>query len=601
MKILYSIGILLLAVCFSACSSEESYDVTGNPNNLYYILNRNWSTVNGERNSYQFEITHTPAGLKYEVPTIKSPIRSTRPAKSSVRVSAKHDSSLVEKYNSSKNTAYAACPDNVVDLVKSSVVFDTGSSISRDSLEITLSQENVAALTEPAYLIPITLSDTPEGAAASELDVIWLVLNTKYTNIKEISSTNEMNGFAFSNYNGWKVESESGSEDASQIFDRSTDTYMILGETPATIVVDMMKEKTVSGFMFVGRLRNGSLRLPIDEVEVWTSDDNSTWVSQGKGGLLTANSYEQYVSFYEAVKARYIKLTLTWPRNMNGTYYSLSSMRVYTTDTEEIVHVTGVTLDKDRLAFTGVGESATLTPTILPEYASDLRVTWKSSNENVATVDANGKVTAAGAGEATITVSTVDGAKTAQCTVKVVIVKNLLSNPGFEAGLTQLGSGKYKDGVVWNVYTVDKKLNWGENPPMSTIRSSNPQYVSEGTYSLIMHSDSRYLTQKISGGNLKPNTKYRITYDYFTSSSASVNGGGVYDMYLGKQEFANDILQMEAHTLSRTTAGKMTFSKTFTTPASVPETVWFTLFLSDRGNTSTVDWLDNMSLKEVIE
>ena len=46
-------------------------------------------------------------------------------------------------------------------------------------------------------------------------------------------------------------------------------------------------------------------------------------------------------------------------------------------------------------------------------------MTWASSNATIATVDASGKVTGVAKGTATITVTTVDGGKTATCKVTV--------------------------------------------------------------------------------------------------------------------------------------------------------------------------------------
>lgn len=51
------------------------------------------------------------------------------------------------------------------------------------------------------------------------------------------------------------------------------------------------------------------------------------------------------------------------------------------------------------------GNSTTMKVTVLPESASDQTITWKSSDESVATVDADGKVKAVKAGTATITAS----------------------------------------------------------------------------------------------------------------------------------------------------------------------------------------------------
>lgn len=79
--------------------------------------------------------------------------------------------------------------------------------------------------------------------------------------------------------------------------------------------------------------------------------------------------------------------------------------------------VEGVSLDKTSLEMTA-GDTATLTPSFTPSNATNKNVTWKSSDEKVATVK-NGVVTAVAKGNATITVTTEDGAKTATCAVSV--------------------------------------------------------------------------------------------------------------------------------------------------------------------------------------
>lgn len=65
-----------------------------------------------------------------------------------------------------------------------------------------------------------------------------------------------------------------------------------------------------------------------------------------------------------------------------------------------------------------IGKRVRLTATVLPDTARQ-DVIWSSSNEAVATVNAQGVVSAHAAGEAVITVTTSDGAKTATCTVTV--------------------------------------------------------------------------------------------------------------------------------------------------------------------------------------
>ena len=82
------------------------------------------------------------------------------------------------------------------------------------------------------------------------------------------------------------------------------------------------------------------------------------------------------------------------------------------------VAVTGVTLDKTDISLEN-GKSEALAATVLPTEATNKNVTWSSDKPEIATVDASGKVSAVAIGEATITVTTEDGGKTATCKVKV--------------------------------------------------------------------------------------------------------------------------------------------------------------------------------------
>jgi len=85
---------------------------------------------------------------------------------------------------------------------------------------------------------------------------------------------------------------------------------------------------------------------------------------------------------------------------------------------EELVPVVSVTLNKNKLSL-DIGEKETLIATVLPADANNKAVTWSSNNPAVATVAADGLVTAVSDGEAIVTVLTKDGNKTATCNVRV--------------------------------------------------------------------------------------------------------------------------------------------------------------------------------------
>jgi len=83
------------------------------------------------------------------------------------------------------------------------------------------------------------------------------------------------------------------------------------------------------------------------------------------------------------------------------------------------IAVFNVSLNKGAITFVCYGESEQLLATIMPTNATIRDVTWSSSNEAVAMVNDEGWVIAKGKGECVITVTTVDGGKTAQCTVNI--------------------------------------------------------------------------------------------------------------------------------------------------------------------------------------
>lgn len=65
-------------------------------------------------------------------------------------------------------------------------------------------------------------------------------------------------------------------------------------------------------------------------------------------------------------------------------------------------NVEGITLDKTEGVLT-VGNTVTVTATVTPDTATNASVTWSSSDEAIATVDSEGKITAVAPGTATIT------------------------------------------------------------------------------------------------------------------------------------------------------------------------------------------------------
>ena len=102
--------------------------------------------------------------------------------------------------------------------------------------------------------------------------------------------------------------------------------------------------------------------------------------------------------------------------------------------------VEGITLDKTEGILTA-GNTVALNATVLPEeIADETSVTWTSSDEKVATVDENGKVTAIAAGEATITANAGEKSATYKLTVQAKKVAQTTTNKNTNKGNTSSSS-----------------------------------------------------------------------------------------------------------------------------------------------------------------
>lgn len=134
-----------------------------------------------------------------------------------------------------------------------------------------------------------------------------------------------------------------------------------------------------------------------DKTVTWKSSDE-TKATVSAEGVVTA------------VAAGNVTITATSSDNAEATD---------TVDLEIYVAVTGVTLDKTETVFMTAGDNdVTLVATVAPAEATDKTVSWKSSDAEVVTVE-DGVLTAVKAGDATITVTTTDGAFEATVDVHV--------------------------------------------------------------------------------------------------------------------------------------------------------------------------------------
>ena len=164
-----------------------------------------------------------------------------------------------------------------------------------------------------------------------------------------------------------------------------------------------------------------------------------------------------------------------WNDFSNKSYGGNFIIKAFTDNETTTVDVEKVSLNKSATTLTE-GESETLTATITPSNATgDKTVKWSSSNEAVAAVDSNGKVTAKKAGTAVITATSSNG-KSASCTVTVKQKEIAITGIGLNKSTTSLTEGESETltaTIAPSNATGDKTVKWSSSNGVVAAVDSN--------------------------------------------------------------------------------------------------------------------------------
>ena len=141
-----------------------------------------------------------------------------------------------------------------------------------------------------------------------------------------------------------------------------------------------------------------------------------------------------------------------------------------TTHVKAFYEVESITLDSNEGKLT-VGNSHTIKATVAPEKVStETPIEWSSSNEKVATVDSNGKVTAVSSGNATITATA--GEESANYEVTVEQPKKVTTS---NKTYTKNGSSNSSAVTPSNPAPVTPTAPVTPSAPATPVQPSNPE------------------------------------------------------------------------------------------------------------------------------
>ncbi len=341
------------------------------------------------------------------------------------------------RWSSSKESVATVTPDGIVEAVSAGTAFITASSDDSGvnaKCEITVKEKviNVTRIFLNKTLLFLTEGEeftleatvTPDNATNKE--VTWTSDNEAVTTVSaegvvKAIKAGTANITATSEDSGVNAKCEITVKEkvinVTRIFLNKTSLFLTEGDEftlEATVTPDNATNKEVT----------------------WTSD-NEAVVTVSAEGVVTA------------IKAGTANITAT-------SEDSGVNAKCEITVKEKVISVTGIALNKTSLSLTE-GEEFTLEATVTPDNATNREVTWKSDNEAVATISAEGVVKAIKAGTANITATTVDQGKTASCAV--VVAANMSAVTG-EATHISCRNAKLS-GNVTLPHTTSTSLRFG--------------------------------------------------------------------------------------------------------------------------------------------
>ena len=322
---------------------------------------------------------------------------------------------------------------------------------------------------------PVTL-----GTTASEAVEFWFVLPTETLTQGFTVTVTDVNGNEFSKSTSNAIEVKSGAKKSMPAFEVKPNisvTSVSLNKSELSLAIGETETLTASVLP-----ENAT-----DKSVTWTSSD-ATVATVDVDGKVTA-----------------VKVGVATITAKAGTKSAQCAVTV------NPVAVTGVNLNKTSLSL-AKGSTETLIATITPSDATNKSVTWTSSNTSVATVDANGKVTAVGGGSATITVKTVDGNKTATCTVTVTVaVTGVTLNKS--AITLPIGGTETLIHSILPSDATNQSVTWStSSSAIATVSNGTVTAKAKGTATITVRTSNGYTATCAVTVDASENTRNDYTY-----------------------------------------------------------------------------------------
>ncbi|MBR6385740.1 MAG: Ig-like domain-containing protein, partial [Ruminococcus sp.] len=164
---------------------------------------------------------------------------------------------------------------------------------------------------------------------------------------------------------------------------------------------------------------------------------------------------------------------------------------------DEEIGVESIDLSNHLAHLEYIGQKFSVTAHILPENAVNKKIEWVSSNNNVATVDSNGNITAVGAGTCIITAKSVDN-ESVRSTVSVEVSDNeivpveTMTLTESKMYFTKIGEMQKLSSEIYPENASDKGIIWQSSDESVATVDEDGCVTAEGNGTCIISATSTY-------------------------------------------------------------------------------------------------------------
>lgn len=360
----------------------------------------------------------------------------------------------------------------------------------------------------------------------------------------------------------------------------STNTVFL--EQTATLTDTNLESSTFYLYVQVGEI-DCTITVPAKSMEVSGANDKVVAGStvQLSASVFPANTTDDYTITWSSSDTSKATVDNTGKVTgvAEGTVTITAKISDTIVDTFEVsvqaleIPMTGIEVTTDKTEIK-VGATAQLTTTVAPaDTTDDKTVTYTSSDEKIAKVDANGKVTAVAPGKATITAKVGTFTDTVEITVPVVKISEIT----LKVDKTDLEKGDIVN-VVATINpadtTEDKTITWtSSNEKVATVDAN-------GTVTAVGGGNA---TITAKAGDVTAEVKFKVTAQETVVNKSTIKDFSI-DAFLSVQ--SDGVELKKGHTYTFTFTGKGTDA----TSTNFYETPCYFIYTNSENKFNTADY-----------